>query len=127
MAYKFSARSMRSLNGVHADLVRVAHRALELTPVDFVVIEGVRSVRRQRALVGAGASRTMNSRHITGHAIDVAAYVDGGIRLDWPLYACIAAAFKSAAEELEVPIKWGGDWISFRDGPHFELSRKEYP
>lgn len=125
MAFAFSQRSRRALEGVHPDLVRVAERALELTEVDFMVIEGVRSIERQRALVAARASRTMNSRHITGHAIDVAAWV-GGVRWDWPLYPRIAEAFKGAAAELGVPIVWGGDWPRFRDGPHFELDRDVY-
>lgn len=125
MAFAFSQRSRRALEGVHPDLVRVAERALELTEVDFMVTEGVRSIERQRALVAARASRTMNSRHITGHAIDVAAWV-GGVRWDWPLYPRIAEAFKGAAAELGVPIIWGGDWPRFRDGPHFELDRDVY-
>lgn len=125
MAFAFSQRSRRALEGVHPDLVRVAERALELTEVDFMVIEGVRSIERQRALVAARASRTMHSRHITGHAIDVAAWV-GGVRWDWPLYPRIAEAFKGAAAELGVPIVWGGDWPRFRDGPHFELDRDVY-
>ena len=127
MTFKFSARSLRNLDGLHRDLVRVAHRALELSDVDFVVTEGLRTRERQRQLVAAGASRTMNSRHITGHALDVAAWVGGAVRWDWPLYDRISAAFKAAARELGVPIVWGGDWKSFKDGPHFELDRSRYP
>lgn len=127
MTFKFSARSLRNLDGLHRDLVRVAHRALELSDVDFVVTEGLRTRERQRQLVAAGASRTMNSRHITGHALDVAAWVGGAVRWDWPLYDRISAAFKAAARELGVPIVWGGDWKTFKDGPHFELDRSRYP
>ncbi|MBK1709815.1 M15 family metallopeptidase [Marichromatium gracile] len=125
--FRFSKRSERALAGVHDELVRVARRALELTEVDFVVTEGRRTEARQRALVAAGASRTLRSRHLSGHALDVAAWVDGGVRWDWPLYPRIAAAFKAAAAELGVAIRWGGDWTSFRDGPHFELDRAVYP
>ncbi|MCF1183736.1 M15 family metallopeptidase [Marichromatium gracile] len=124
---RFSKRSERALAGVHDDLVRVARRALELTEVDFVVTEGRRTEARQRVLVAAGASRTLRSRHLTGHALDVAAWVDGGVRWDWPLYPRIAAAFKAAAAELGVAIRWGGDWPRFRDGPHFELDRAVFP
>ena len=124
-AFRFSTRSLKALEGVHPALVAVAHRALELSPVDFVVTEGLRTLERQKELKAAGASRTLNSRHITGHAIDVAAWV-GEIRWDWPLYTQIAEAFKQAASELNVAIVWGGDWESFRDGPHFELSRSVY-
>lgn len=125
--FKFSARSMRNLKGVHPDLVKVAVRALEITDIDFGVTEGLRTVDRQRELVAAGASRTMNSRHLTGHAIDVVAIIKGEIRWDWPLYARLAVHFKKAAHELQVPITWGGDWPRFRDGPHYELQRKRYP
>lgn len=125
--FKFSARSMRNLKGVHPDLVKVAVRALEITDIDFGVTEGLRTVDRQRELVAAGASRTMNSRHLTGHAIDVVALIGGEVRWDWPLYARLAVHFKAAAHELQVPITWGGDWPRFRDGPHYELQRKRYP
>ena len=127
MNYHFSARSRRALEGVHPDLVAVAEAALALSPVDFMVTEGLRSPARQAALVKAGASRTLNSRHLTGHAVDVAAVIDGLVRWDWPLYPRIAAAFKAAALELRTPIVWGGDWPRLRDGPHFELDRKAFP
>lgn len=126
MSFRFSKRSRENLKGVHPDLQAVAHEALKITPVDFVVTEGVRSVERQKRLFEAGATKTMNSRHLTGRAIDVAAWV-GEVRWDWPLYDAIAAAMKSASKKLDVPIKWGGDWITFKDGPHFELNRKYYP
>ena len=127
MTFRFSSRSLRNLEGVHPDLVAVAHRALQLTEIDFLVTEGLRTREKQIELVKAGASRTTRSRHLTGHAIDVAAWVAGGVRWDWPLYEEISRAFKQAAFELKVPIVWGGDWKSFRDGPHYELSRTEYP
>ncbi len=76
---------------------------------------------------GARASRTLNSRHLTGHAVNVAALVGRQVRWDWPLYGRIAEAFKAAARELRVPLAWGGDWTRLRDGPHFELDRKAYP
>jgi len=75
-----SQRSRDKLAGVHPDLVRVVERAIELTEIDFVVTEGLRTVERQKQLVAAGASATMNSRHITGHAVDVAALVAGEVR-----------------------------------------------
>ncbi len=127
MTFSYSVRSRSNLKGLHPDLLRVAERAIKITSVDFVITEGMRTVTRQKELFKAGATRTMNSRHLTGHALDVAAWVAGGVRWDWPLYAKIAAAFKQAALELDVPIIWGGDWKSFRDGPHFELDRRKYP
>ena len=127
MTFRFSSRSLRNMKGVHPDLVAVAHRALQITEIDFIVTEGLRTREKQIELVRAGASRTTRSRHLTGHAIDIAAWVAGGVRWDWPLYEELSRAFKQAAAELKVPIVWGGDWKSFRDGPHYELSRTEYP
>jgi peptidoglycan L-alanyl-D-glutamate endopeptidase CwlK len=120
-------RSLERLSGVHPDLVKVVKRAIEITKVDFSVTEGLRTKERQAKLVAAGASQTMKSRHITGHAVDIAAWIGREVRWDWPLYAEIAKAMKQAAKELDVPIIWGGDWVSFNDGPHFELSRDKYP
>ena len=126
MAFRLSSLSRGRMAGVHPDLVRVVERAIQLTPIDFRVTEGLRDPARQTGLVKAGASRTLKSRHITGHAVDICALVDGQVRWDWPLYPRIAAAFKKAAEELGVEIVWGGDWPTLRDGPHFELSKKAY-
>ena len=127
MSFRLSQRSRIRLAGVHPALVAVVEKAIQRTSVDFLVTEGLRSPARQAALLNAGASRTMNSRHLTGHAVDVAAVVDGRIRWDWPLYPRIADAFKAAAAELETPIVWGGDWSRLRDGPHFELDRRRFP
>lgn len=120
-------RSEERLRGVHPKLVEVVRRAAELTQVDFVVTEGLRTEARQRQLVAKGASRTMNSRHLTGHAVDLAAVIDGDVRWDWPLYYKLADAMKAAARELSVPITWGGDWVTFKDGPHFEISPNRFP
>lgn len=127
MTFLLSARSVDRLKGVHPDLQKVVLLAITLTEVDFGVTEGIRTVERQRELVAKGASQTMKSRHITGHAVDLAAFVDGEVRWDWPLYSKLAYAMKTAAFKLKVPIVWGGDWTSFKDGPHFELDRKTYP
>lgn len=118
--FKLSQRSIDRLNGVHPDLASVVKLAIERSEIDFMVTEGLRSKERQKELVAAGASKTMNSRHITGHAVDLAAYVNG-IRWDWPLYEKIAKAMKQAAYELNIKIEWGGDWKSFKDGPHFQI------
>lgn len=126
MTFVLGRASLARLAGVHPDLVRVVKRAIALTPVDFRVTEGLRSIERQRELVKAGASKTMNSRHLTGHAVDVVALLDGKVRWDWPLYDRIAKAFKAAAKAEGVPLEWGGDW-KFRDGPHFQLPWKQYP
>ncbi len=125
--YKLGPRSQTRLKGVHPDLVKVVERAIEITTVDFTVLEGLRTPERQKSLYEAGASQTLNGRHITGHAVDLGAWVDNEVRWDWPLYHKIAKAMKEAAKEVEVSIIWGGDWKGFPDGPHFELDRRKYP
>lgn len=127
MTYRFSAMSLARLQGVHPDLVKVATRALELTPVDFMVLEGRRTKERQKVLFEQGATKTMNSRHLTGHAIDLAPMLGGKVSWDWPLYHKLAPAVKQAAKEVGVPITWGGDWRTFKDGPHWELPWAVYP
>lgn len=124
---KLSARSLELLKGVHPDLIRVVKRAIEVTEVDFRVLEGLRTYARQQRLLAAGATTTLKSRHLTGHAVDLGALVDGKIRWDWPLYHKIADAMKQASKELDIPIEWGGDWLSFKDGPHFQLPWAKYP
>ena len=125
MSYKLGTRSLQNLSGVHPDLVAVVKLAITITEQDFTVIEGIRNINRQRELVKAGKSTTMNSRHITGHAVDMVPWP-----VDWndlERFEVVAEAMKAAAEELDIPIVWGGDWKSFYDAPHFELDRKTYP
>ena len=125
MSYKLGTRSLQNLSGVHPDLVAVVKLAITITEQDFTVIEGVRNINRQRELFKAGKSTTMNSRHITGHAVDMVPWP-----VDWndlERFEVMSEAMKAAAEELDIPIVWGGDWKSFYDAPHFELDRKTYP
>ena len=129
----WSARSLKNLAGIHPDLRRVLDRALKDSPIDFVVIEGLRTKERQKQLVAAGASKTMNSRHLTGHAVDLCPLLDldkdgkietaemFNVPLMRRLNTHIAAAF--AAEK--VAFEWGGDWGW--DFPHYELHRTVYP
>lgn len=120
------SRSVMRLKGVHPDLVKVVQHAIEISEVDFTVLEGLRSIERQQALVKAGASQTLKSRHLTGHAVDLGAWVDDQVDWSWPLYTKIAKAMEAAAAECNIPIEWGGNW-KMRDGPHFQLPWKEYP
>lgn len=123
-------RSLKKLEGVHSDLARVVkHAALlgSVAGVSFIVTEGRRTLERQRELVMHGASTTMNSRHLTGHAVDLAVVVTGEVRWDWPLYKRLGELMKQAARELQIPLEWGGDWVSFKDGPHFQLPWDKYP
>ena len=132
MSRQLDHRSERNLAGVHPDLVAVVRSAwASMADRDdklrFIVIEGLRTQKRQAELLASGASKTMNSRHLTGHAVDLMATVAGKGRWDWPLYAKLGALVKAVAEEQGVPLVWGGDWPRLRDGPHFELDRKVYP
>ena len=124
--FVLSRLSLSRLEGVHPDLVKVVKRAIEITEIDFRVSEGLRTKARQAELVKSGASQTQNSRHLTGHAVDLVAMIGLDIRWDWPLYYKIADAVKQAAKELNVPIEWGGDWKTFKDGPHFQLPWGSY-
>ena len=117
-------RDKARLAGVHPDLVAVVEAVRQQVP--FIVVEGMRTRERQAQLVKSGASRTMDSRHLTGHAVDLAPTVEGEVRWDWPLYYPLAKAMKDAAKARGVALVWGGDWPRFRDGPHFELNRDAY-
>lgn len=127
MGYKLGAQSELLLRGVHPDLVKVIRRAIQISKIDFKVLEGVRSVARQRELVKKGASQTMKSRHIHGFAVDIAPFVAGQVRWDWPLYFQLAATVKQAAKDVGVSVEWGGDWKTFKDGPHWQLPPRKYP
>jgi len=125
-----SERSEANLAKVHPKLALVVRAAFmrmgEFGGLSFIVTEGARSIERQKQLVVAGASRTMNSRHLVDesgycHAVDLAATIDGKVAWDWPLYGKIAFTMKEAAKDLGVPLIWGGDWKNFKDGPHFEI------
>jgi len=122
MAFRFSSGSKSRLSTVHPALQKVVNKALALSEVDFAVIEGIRPPSRQRQLVEAGASKTLKSKHLTGRAVDLAPVIGGRISWDWPPFHKIAAAMKAASAELGIPIVWGGDWRTFKDGPHFELT-----
>ena len=121
------ARAYANLAGVHDDLIRVTKRAFELSSVPFTVTEGLRTLARQKQLVEAGASWTLKSRHLTGHAVDLAPLIGGRVRWDWPPFYELARAMKQAAADLGVAIEWGGDWRKKKDGPHFQLPWKQYP
>lgn len=131
----FAASSKAKLKGVHPDLVRVVNRCAadwKDKQFTFGITCGVRTLAEQKILVSKGASKTLKSRHIPAangfsHAVDVVAMIDGKVRWDWPLYDKIAKAMKAAAKAEKVQIEWGGDWTSFKDGPHFQLPWATYP
>jgi peptidoglycan L-alanyl-D-glutamate endopeptidase CwlK len=143
MSIILGQRSLSRLEGVHPDLVRVVKKAAAISDLDFTVLEGLRTLERQRKLVAEGASRTMKSRHLTGHAVDLGVLIDGSVRWDWGLYLRLGEVMRKASLAEGIPIRWGGTWKllsaingpitakilsrSFPDGPHFEIDPKKYP
>lgn len=127
MTFKFSQRSENNLTGVNPTLIKVIRRALEITPVDFIVIEGLRSQARQKELVATGKSQTMNSRHLTGNAVDIIP-----VNTTWALdeFKPLLQAVKQAADEQGVKLRFGINWkhdpslpieTKFIDAPHIEI------
>ena len=121
MSFVLSKKSKEKLEGVDIRLVRLVEQAIKETTVDFTVLEGLRTPERQQQLVNDGYSQTMKSKHLTGHAVDLVAIVDGKVSWEKEHYPPIAEAMKKAAADQKVNIRWGGDFKSFFDGPHFEL------
>lgn len=154
MAFSLSRKSEQELVGVRDQLVKVVQRAITITPVEFTVLQGLRTKEEQAANVASGASWTMDSRHLTGHAVDLGALLNGKVSWHWSLYYPIAHAMQVSARALDVEIRWGGVWdrtlnslgddledevIQYGnrrrsegkpiriDGPHFELTKSRYP
>ncbi len=132
MSIVLSQKSLTKLDGAHPDLVKVIKRAAALSSIDFTVLEVLRTPARQKELVRTGASKTMNSRHLPGadgnsRAVDIAPMDGGQISWAWPVYHKLAPIIKQAAKDVGVPIEWGGDWRTFKDGPHWQLPWKQYP
>lgn len=142
MSIVLGARSLARLDGVHPDLVRVVKRAAAISAIDFTVLEGLRSLERQKQLLASGATRTMKSRHLNGHAVDLGVMVGKEVRWDWPMYIALAKVLQQAAAQENIPIRWGGSWKllsstpdisakvlsrTFPDGPHYELPVGAYP
>ena len=125
--WKLSARDNQRLAGVNPAIVRVLNRAAQDGAPQFAVIEGLRTIARQKELVARGASKTMRSRHIHGFAVDIAPVIAGKISWDWPAFYPLASAIKAAAAAEKVTLTWGGDWKTFKDGPHWELPHATHP
>ena len=129
-----SEKSLERLSKVHPDLQLVVHRAVELGEMDIMVIEGERTLEKQKTYVAKGASTTLRSRHVREMsecgevcAVDLGVLIDGELRWDWPLYHKLGELVKEAAHIEGIKTEWGGDWVKFKDGPHFQLPWKEYP
>ena len=133
MPYRFSTASLVKLHNVHPDLVKIAVLAITLSPVDFGVIYGIRTVAEEAAMVAKHASETMHSRHLPNKqgyacAIDIDAFKDGIV--DWKdidLFVTIHGAMMKAAAQLGIPLEWGGDWTTLKDWGHYQLPWGNYP
>lgn len=130
-----NSSSEAKLKKVHPDLIKVVRRTAKILKegsFGFIITCGARTLEEQKKLLQAGATKTLNSRHIPGadgysKAVDFAVTIDGKIKWDWPLYSKLAEIVKDAAKLEGVPIEWGGDWKTFKDGPHFQLPKSKYP
>lgn len=124
--YYFGLRSESNLMGVHPDLKKLMEKAIADSPHDFAITEGLRTLERQQQLFEEKKTQTLNSRHLTGHAVDIAVKIEGKVTWEFSYYKSVADHVKKVAEEMNISIVWGGDWKSFKDGPHFELDKKIY-
>lgn len=127
MTFSLSNKSLQKLQGVHIDLVNVVKRAIQLTPIDFTILHGMRTLEEEKNYVSQGKSQTLDSRHLYGLAVDLGAWVDGQVNFKDKYYTPIADAMLKAAAELKVPLVWGGSWKTLKDLGHFELNRNFYP
>ena len=126
----FTDRSKKNMEGVHEDLTKVlidSYAAIKSLGLDIIVTEGLRDALRQKKLLAEGKSKTLNSRHLTGHALDIAVIKDGQVTWDMKYYKQVADVVKEIAYVLGVDVEWGGDWASLKDGTHFQLSWAAYP
>jgi|TARA_R100001244_G_scaffold128018_1_gene98838 peptidoglycan L-alanyl-D-glutamate endopeptidase CwlK len=119
--YKLSKKSLAKLEEVHPHMQELVKATIGLTTIDFGISEGMRTKERQQLLFDQGKSQIMNSRHLTGHAVDIYAWKDGAVSWDFLDYEVINIAFSHASVRLSIPYIWGGSWKTFKDGPHFEL------
>ena len=123
--FKLSKKSLGKLSEVNPDLQKLVKNAIGLSTIDFGISEGMRTKERQQILYDTGKSQTMNSRHLTGHAVDVYAWKDGAVSWEFEDYETINVAFSQAAKLTNTLYVWGGSWKTFKDGPHFELKREK--
>lgn len=119
--YKFSKRSLDNLKGVDERLVKLMEEVLSISPYDFGITEGLRSIEKQEEYVRTGKSQTMNSYHLKGKAVDIVVYKDREVTWKLDYYKEIADLVKKIAEHDGLKITWGGDWKTLVDGPHFQL------
>lgn len=126
--YKFSAKSLSKINHpkFHPKLRLLLLEAIKTSPIDFTVIETVRTIEQQKVYVAKGTSKTMKSRHIPStnksglcEAFDIAPYP-----INWKdiqRFKDLSIYIKKIARQLNISITYGGDWVTFKDYPHYQL------
>jgi peptidoglycan L-alanyl-D-glutamate endopeptidase CwlK len=124
--FKFSERSLKNLEHVHPDLSRLMKESIAISDIDFGILEGLRSPERQQDVIAKGKSWTTNSRHLTGHAVDVGVFLDNRLTWDYPYYEKLFNIIMPQSVRLKIPVSWGGNWPE-QDGGHYELTWKAYP
>lgn len=129
---QLTAKDNERLKRAHPDLAKVIRRAAEITTIPFTILQSDRTLAEQKANVAKGVSQTMKSRHLISpdgfvRAVDVAPLDGKNASFAWPLYHKLAPIMKQAAKDVNVPVEWGGDWVKFKDGPHWQLPWKQYP
>lgn len=152
--YELGFTSQANLVGVQAPLVEAVKYAIAITTQDFAVTQGLRTVAAEADAVASGHSKTMHSRHLTGHAVDLVPIVNGKLSWEWPFFYPIVTAMQAAGKYLSVEMNWGADWDMelqqftdpqaaeaeyivrerlkgkqhpLLDGPHFQLTWADYP
>lgn len=129
---KLTATDEARLKRAHPDLAKIVRRAAAITTVPFTILQSDRTLAEQKANVAKGVSQTMKSRHLISpdgfvRAVDIAPLDGTKASFAWPLYFKLAPIMKQAAKDVKVPVEWGGDWKTFKDGPHWQLPWKQYP
>jgi peptidoglycan L-alanyl-D-glutamate endopeptidase CwlK len=152
--FDLDAKSSGKLGSVKQELQLVVNKSTKLYDGKFAVYDALRTLAKQKSLVASGASKTMDSRHLTGHAVDIVPIIDGQLKWDWPELYKIAECIREAAIECKYQVRWGGCWDlvlnstnipakllvkqysdrcyakgekPFLDGAHFELYRGQFP
>lgn len=130
--FKFGNSSLEKLETVHPDLKLIMTETIKLTPIDFGITEGLRSIERAEQLQKEGASKVgSKSKHCVGKAVDIVCYNNGDVTWDLDFYEAVAQVVGEVSELLDIPIRWGGSWetgnfklnrdMKFIDAVHFEL------
>lgn len=119
--FSFSKASLNKMNGVDSKLINLMKEAIKESPYDFGITEGIRTLKRQKELFAEGKTKTLKSYHLVGKAVDIKIYVNGEITWDFKYYKEVADHIKEIARKLGYVITWGGDWKTFKDGPHFQI------